>query len=141
VVDERRLRRLLQRIEEDLVYLLGRREHDRHALARDVDRLAALKYYLLTAIEGCLGVAQHLCSSEGWGPPSDNADAMRLLGRHGVLDHDHSSAMASAVRFRNVLVHEYVHIDDMRVVGYLDELGDIQRFVASVATWIDRQPR
>ncbi len=141
MVDERRLRRLLQRIEEDLVYLLRRREDDRRALVDDVDRLAALKYFLLTAIEGCLAVAQHTCSSEGWGPPSDNADAMRLLGKHGVLEQGLSSAMASAVRFRNVLVHEYVHVDDVRVVAYLDELGDLQRFVASVVTWIERQAR
>lgn len=86
MVDERRLRRLLQRIEEDLVYLTRRREDDRHALVRDVDRIAALKYYLLTAIERCLAVAQHMCSSEGWGPPSDNADALRLLRRHTWID-------------------------------------------------------
>jgi uncharacterized protein YutE (UPF0331/DUF86 family) len=141
MVDERRLRRLMQRIEADLVYLLRRREDDRSALVEDVDRLAAMKYFLLTAIEGCLAVAQHMCSSEGWGPPSDNADAMRLLGKHGVLEHNHSSAMASAVRFRNVLVHEYVHVDDARVVGYLDELGDLQRFVVSVSAWVDQQSR
>ena len=30
-----------------------------------------------------MDVAQHICSTEGWGPPADNGDAIRLLGEHG----------------------------------------------------------
>ncbi len=67
--DGRRVRRLLQRITEDIAYLGTKAAGDRPALASDFDRLAAVKYVFVTAIEGCLDVAQHLCSSEGWGPP------------------------------------------------------------------------
>ena len=35
--------------------------------------------------EACVDVAQHICAAEGWGPPADNGDAVRLLGEHGVL--------------------------------------------------------
>lgn len=133
MVDERRVRLLLQRIHEDLEFLRARASLDRAALRNDPERLAALKYYLLTAIEGCIGVAQHLCASEGWGPPGDNADAMLRLARHGVLADDLASSLASAVRFRNLLVHEYAVIDDERVVGYLDRLDDLQRFVSAVS--------
>lgn len=139
VVDERRVPLLLQRISEDLEYLTSGTALDREALRADVDRLAAVKYYLVTAIEGCLGVAQHLCASEGWGPPSDNADAMRLLGAHRMLEEDLAASLASAVRFRNLLVHEYARIDDERVAAYLDRLNELKAFVASVAAWMDRK--
>lgn len=139
MVDERRVRLLLQRINEDLEYLSQRAAADRAAIRGDVDRMAALKYYLLTAIEGCLNVAQHLAASEGWGPPSDNADAMRCLAAHGVLGERSAGAMASAVRFRNLLVHEYAVIDDDRVAGYLDRLDDLRAFVAQVSTWLKKQ--
>jgi hypothetical protein len=43
VVDERRVRRLLQRISEDLSYLRSRAGADREAIRSDADRLAALK--------------------------------------------------------------------------------------------------
>lgn len=134
MVDERRVRLLLQRIREDLEFLQARSRVDRPALRNDAERLAAVKYYLLTAIEGCIGVAQHMCASEGWGPPADNADAMRLLAKHGVLESALAASLASAVRFRNLLVHEYAVIDDDRVVAYLDHLADIDRFVSAVAT-------
>ena len=70
MVDERRVRRLLQRISEDLDYLAVRANQDPELLIADPDRLAALKYVFVTAIEGSLNVAQHLCASEGWGPPA-----------------------------------------------------------------------
>jgi uncharacterized protein YutE (UPF0331/DUF86 family) len=133
VVDERRVRRLLQRISEDLAYLRPRAGPDREAIRRDPDRLAALKYVFVTAIEGCLDVAQHLCASEGWGPPATNADALRLLGRHGVISTDLAEALARAVGFRNVLVHGYADVDDRLVVAQLDRLGDLERFVADVS--------
>ncbi len=140
MVDGRRVRRLLQRISQDTSYLATRASDDRVALAADFDRLAAVKYVFVTAIEGCLDVAQHLCSSEGWGPPSSNADALRLLGTHDVLDLRLAEAMGRAVGFRNVLVHGYTDVDDRLVVGFLDEVGDLEQFVSRVAAWMTALP-
>lgn len=58
MVDERRVRRLLQRISEDLSYLSARASEDPKLLAGDPDRLLALKYVFVTTIEGCLNVAR-----------------------------------------------------------------------------------
>jgi uncharacterized protein YutE (UPF0331/DUF86 family) len=138
MVDERRLRRLLQQVSDAVGYLRARAGGDRAAIRRDVDRLAALKYFFVTAIEGCLDVAQHLCADQGWGPPATNADAMRLLARHGVLADDLGGALARAVGFRNVLVHGYAAVDDDRVVAQLDRVADLESFVACVAQWVDR---
>lgn len=140
MVDERRVRRLLQRINQDITYLATKAVGDRVALMTDFDGLAAVKYVFVTAIEGCLDVAQHLCSSEGWGPPSSNADALRLLGHHGVLSSELGATMARAVGFRNVLVHGYTDVDDRLVVAFLDEVGDLGAFVSRVAAWMADLP-
>lgn len=139
MVDERRVRRLLQRVSDDLGFLSARARTDRAELAGDAERLAAVKYVFITAIEGCLDVAQHLCASEGWGPPIDNADAIRRLGSHGVVDAAVAEAVAGAVGFRNVLVNGYVDVNDARVVAFLDRLGDLRRYVAGVAAWADAE--
>ena len=139
MVDERRVRRLLQRVSEDLTYLEARADEDREAQARDPERLAALKYFFVTAIEGCVAVAHHLCASEGWCPPSSNADAVRLLGRHRVLGLDRAEAVARAVGFRNVLVHRYTDVDDRLVVAHLDRVGELAGFVAEVSAWMEDQ--
>lgn len=138
MVDARRARRLLQRISEDLSFLDERVEH-RLDLLGDRERLAAVKYVFVTAIEGCIDVAQHLAASEGWGPPGTNADAVRLLARHGVIRTELAEAVARAVAFRDVLVHGYVDVDDRQVVSFLERLGDLRAFVAGVAAFVDHQ--
>jgi len=140
VVDARRVARLLQRIREDL----GRLEEragpaEREALRRDFDRLAAVKYLFVTAIEGCIDVAQHLCASEGWMRPETNADALGELGRRGVTSAERADVLARAVGFRNVLVHGYAEVDDERVIEQLDHLGELADFVAELAAWVARQ--
>lgn len=137
MVDARRLRRLLQRITDDLAFLAERAAADRSSLAGDPERMAAIKYVFVTAIEGCIDVAQHVAASEGWGPPATNAEAVRLLARHQVLDEPTATAIAAAVGFRNVLVHGYVDVDDGRVLGFLDRLDDLRSFVREVAAFVE----
>lgn len=92
-----------------------------------------VKYLFVTAIEGCIDAAHHVCASEGWGPPDSNADAMVVLAAHGVLDEGLGTAMARAARFGNLLVHGYAAVDDGRVAGFLDGLASLEQFVAAVA--------
>ena len=135
MVDETRVARLLRSVTDDLAVLRAEAgaAPDRRA---DPLWLRGVKYLFVTAIEGCVDVAQHVCSSEGWGPPRDNADALRLLGRHGVLPTDLSEQLARAVGFRNVLVHDYVDVDDTVVLARLDDPSDLERFVSTVAGWL-----
>lgn len=98
--------------------------------------LRGVKYTFITAIEACIDVAQHICSAEGWGPPSDNGDAMRLLGDHDVLTPDLAAALRKAVGFRNVLVHEYIQVSDDIVTAQLDDLSDIEQFIEHVAAFV-----
>ncbi|HVA20502.1 MAG TPA: DUF86 domain-containing protein [Candidatus Micrarchaeia archaeon] len=116
MVDARRVRRLLQRVSEEIGFRHQRAQLDRAELGADPDRLGAVTYACITAIEGCLDVAQHCCAAEGWGPPASNADAMRLLGRHGVLEPLPAQSLVRAVGFGNVLVHGYVDVDEAIVL-------------------------
>ncbi|MDQ3462683.1 MAG: DUF86 domain-containing protein [Actinomycetota bacterium] len=136
MVDERRVERLLRRITQDVAVLRRRADDVPVPPAGQRDRLDALKYTLVTAIEGCIGVAQHICASESWAPPATNADAFRVLAANGVLEDDFAERMARAAGLRNVLVHQYAEVDDARVVAFLDELADLNAFVTGVTSWM-----
>jgi uncharacterized protein YutE (UPF0331/DUF86 family) len=60
-----------------------------------------VKYTFVTAIEACVDGAQHICATEGWGPPADNGDAVRLLGEHGVLTTKLALSIRRAVGLRH----------------------------------------
>ena len=135
VVDEVRVLRLLRAVRDAVSRLRTEASAD-PVRRRDPMWLPGVKYTFVTAIEACVDVAQHLCSSEGWGPPADNADALRQLARHGVLPHELGDQLARAVGFRNVLVHEYVAVDDEIVVRRLEDLSDLDRFASAVVDWM-----
>lgn len=136
MVDEVRILRLLRSLADDVSVLRS------EAAAGDERRadqmwLRGVKYAFITAIEACIDVAQHVCSSEGWGPPRDNGDAMLVLGRHGVLGPDLAQLMRAAVGFRNVLVHQYGDVDDDIVRERLVDLDDLDAFAAQMVQFLD----
>jgi uncharacterized protein YutE (UPF0331/DUF86 family) len=135
VVDEVRVLRLLRVVTDDLEVL---RQEANAGEERRADPmwLRGVKYTFITSIEACIDVAQHICSTQGWGPPADNGDAMKVLGRHGALTADVSDSMRRAVGFRNVLVHEYVKVSDEIVVSRLQDLRDLEQFVAQVTAYL-----
>jgi uncharacterized protein YutE (UPF0331/DUF86 family) len=139
MVDPERLHRILRRVTDDVAVLHGYARKPAHDVRADAAALGHVKYLFVTALEGCVDAAQHVCASEGYGPPETNADAMRVLARHGLLTDDLADRMVSAVGFRNVLVHGYVEVEDRRVVSYLQELGDIESFVVALARLLEEE--
>lgn len=137
MVDELRVLRLLRSMSDDVAFLETRRSESPER--RDEIWLRAVKYSVVTAAEAAIDVAQHICAAEGWGPPDTNADCFRLLAAHDAIGHDLADALARASGFRNVLVHDYVAVDDRIVVANLDNLSDFGRFAADVANWLAAQ--
>lgn len=137
MVDAERLSRTLARVSSDVAALRATaRGTD---LRADAVRLQAVKYGFVTAIDGCARAAQHVVASEGLAMPESNADAVRALGRDGLIDAELAESVARAVGFRNVLVHQYAEVDDSRVVANLSLLDDLDAFVSQLAAWAARQ--
>jgi uncharacterized protein YutE (UPF0331/DUF86 family) len=135
VVDEVRVFRLLRAVADDLGVLQQESNAGEERRA-DPMWLRGVKYTFVTCIEACVDIAQHICSAQGWGPPADNGDAMKVLGRHGTLTAEVSDAMRKAVGFRNVLVHEYVEVSDEIVASRLGNLRDLEQFVEQVTAFL-----
>jgi uncharacterized protein YutE (UPF0331/DUF86 family) len=137
MVDEVRVVRLLRSASDSIETLRG--EQSAPAERRsDPLWLPGIKYLMIAAIECCIDVAQHLCSAQRWETPRDNGDAMQILGQRGVIGSETAEQMRRAVGFRNVLVHEYVDVDDAVVVRRLEDLTDLDAFIAAVADWLPR---
>lgn len=134
MVDEGRVSRLLRNV-------AARAERLDSATKQDEDErsdlwLDGIKYLFVTSIEGCVDVAQHIASSEGHPAPDANADAIRSLGRHDVIDTDLADSLGRAVGFRNVLVHQYTDVDDAIVLASLHDVEQLHRFVQQVSAWM-----
>jgi uncharacterized protein YutE (UPF0331/DUF86 family) len=102
--------------------------------------LRGVKYTFVTTVEACIDIVQHICSAQGGVRRAYNGDAMKVLGRQGVLTVDVSDAMRKAVGFRNVLVHEYVEVSDEIVESRLADLGDLEKLVEQVTAFVHSGP-
>ncbi len=101
--------------------------------------LPAVKYAFITVIEVCVDLVQHICSTEHLGTPKSNGDAMRRLGIHNVVAPELAHEMAEAIGFRNVLVHNYVDVDDSIVLERLEDHSALNEFTREVALWLETQ--
>lgn len=134
MVDEGRVVRLLRGVSDRTGRLreaVGMPTGERGPLWLD-----GVKYVVITAVEACVDVAQHIGSSEGYPAPDSNADAIRELGTRGVIAPELAASLARAVGFRNVLVHQYTTVDDTIVLAALDRLDEFDAFVAQVSSWM-----
>ena len=135
MVDEIRALRLLSRTTNNVSLLLIEANADEAARGQTT-WLPGVKYLLQTAIEACMDVAQHICAASGWGIPNDNGQAMTILMQHRVIEASVEQAMRKAIGLRNVLVHEYVGVDDSIVLARIEDLSDIDDFASQVADWL-----
>lgn len=133
MVDPARLQGLLGRIDDRLERLEAYAARSEEDFLSDEEAVAASKYYLLTAIEDALGVANHVISSEGYRGPTDYADAFRVLSERDVVPADLATRLEAMARFRNLLVHGYARVDDARVHGFLQsDLEDLRAYVRAI---------
>ncbi|MFM8349434.1 MAG: type VII toxin-antitoxin system HepT family RNase toxin [Actinomycetales bacterium] len=138
MVDAVRVTRLLRSLDEGLASL-GRRQQAGTSERQEETWLLAVKYLFVTTIEACIDIAQHLCSTESLGTPRDNGDAMRKIGAAGILTPATATALVKAVGFRNVLVQEYVDVQDTIVMDRLANHADLLAFATEVGTWLTAQ--
>jgi len=68
----------------------------------------------------------------------DDVRVLPLLAVHGVLPPELGEQMRRAVGFRNVLVHEYVDVDNAVVLKRLRQPDDLEHFAAAVARYLQQ---
>jgi len=134
VVDELRVRQMLDRLGVEIDALRRLARLDPGALLRDDDLLAAVKYRFIVAVEVCIDVGRHVVASEGLRAPLDYADTFAVLADAELLDPAIAAELRDTARFRNLLVHGYAKVDDTRVVEILrDRVDDLAAFRTALA--------
>lgn len=99
---------------------------DRLLADRDLQDIVAKN--LERAVQVSIDIATHLATMNGMAPQAAG-ESFRNLADSGFLDRRLADAMARAVGFRNILVHDYVKIDWSIVMQISGEgLDDLKAF-------------
>ena len=88
---------------------------------------------LQLAIQVCMDIGNYLIGQLGLPVPDEQENVFAVLGREGVIERDLARRMIGMVRFRNILVHDYLEIDSHIVYHNLeDELDDFDQFAQAI---------
>lgn len=81
------------------------------------------------AIESLSDIANHIISQKNWRRPKVYKEIIRVLAENEVIPADFISVGEKIMGFRNIIVHEYLHLDLEKVFLSLRQLEELEKFL------------
>ncbi|MDT3436515.1 type VII toxin-antitoxin system HepT family RNase toxin [Haloarcula sp. 1CSR25-25] len=87
-------------------------------------------------IQACSDLADHIATDNFGFSGSSSKEAIRVLYQEGVIDEKTMTTLVAAIGFRNVLAHEYGHVDPGEVYETLQTgLRVYDAYSRQIAQW------
>lgn len=97
------------------------------------ENMAAIKYYLLQAIEAIGSICVHLSAKKFNKAVSVFGECFEILEKEGFLQKDLALKLRKMVKFRNKLIHRYWEIDEKNVLEYArKDINDFNDFMKAI---------
>ena len=126
------LRAYLAELDHYAQYSLGE-------LTADFVKYRAVERSLQLAAQAVVDIATHIISADYNARVEDYRQAIESLGREGVLPPASAERLAPIAGFRNILVHEYLVVDPMKLYDMLIHgRTDLQEFGQRVVEYLQR---
>lgn len=133
------VQRYLELLSEYVARLRSHRERTADELQADLDLAWAIEHGLQLSIQCVIDICQYLVAELGLPAPESSPQAIELLRDAGVFPPDFATTLVQMVRFRNILVHAYTHVDVGRVHANLAKLDDFERFAQCILKFFEDQ--
>ena len=123
----------LQKLDGYVRHLRQLQQADLSEYLEDENLQAIVERRLQLAIQICMDIANYLIAQLGLTSPDEPENIFAVLGRENILRPDLARHMIGMVRFRNILVHDYLDIDSRIVYQNLSaELDDFDKFAQQI---------
>ncbi len=133
MVDREILRAKIAHLQKSLSRLKKKQTVACATFLNDPDMQDIVLHNLQNTIQGCIDIASHIISDEGWEIPGTFGAMFDLLARKSVIDNDMAEDMWRAAGLRNLIVHEYAELDLKKIhTIFTQELSLFDRFIAAL---------
>jgi uncharacterized protein YutE (UPF0331/DUF86 family) len=140
VVKTRAILERLHALDEYIRLLQPYRQWDVRRLTEDRIVYGGVLHYLQLAAQVVMDVSAHLQVELDLGHVTDYREAILGLGKHGVLPEEFVERMSGLTGFRNILVHEYLTVDPMKVHQVLQHgVEDLKEFIVYITDFLQRE--
>jgi len=92
-----------------------------------------IRYGLFESIQIIIDISCKVTSTYNLGNPKNYRECIQLLQKHKYLSDALSQKVIAMVGLRNLLVHEYVRIDQEKLYNYLNFIDDFTQFAKEIA--------
>lgn len=138
MVDAELVERRLGEIEEATKYVSLLLEEGEEKFASSFKSRLALRHLILMIVESAASIALHILAEDFEERAESYGEAFEKLARRGVLKPETALEMAAMARLRNLIVHRYWLVDDLRI--YREARGSgleiVRRFVEEVRRYV-----
>lgn len=132
-IDKEKIKKRFSEINESINEIQRLVSKDDKDFWKEKENIAAVKYYLLQAIEAAGSVCVHIAAKKFNKGVSVFGECFEILGQEKVLDEELISRLRKMVKFRNKLMHRYWEIDDKNILEYAKkDLGDFRDFMKAI---------
>ncbi|MDI6728781.1 MAG: DUF86 domain-containing protein [Thermodesulfovibrionales bacterium] len=129
MIDRDRVTAYISEIKVSLDNLKNYARLDRQSFLSSPVSIRDTKYCFIIAGQAAIDMCYHLTAKLLKKAPSDYGNCFELLGETGKFNKETLKCMANMAKFRNLLVHHYIKVDDDRVYDKLNEIDCFERFI------------
>ncbi|MEW6245059.1 MAG: DUF86 domain-containing protein [Bacillota bacterium] len=107
---------------------------------RDEDMQSIVERRLQLALQVCIDIANYIIAHQRLEIPDEVENVFAVLGHSHIIPEELAERIKGMIRFRNILVHDYLDIDQTIVHRLLTRsLQDFDDFARAIVDWMDRQ--
>lgn len=133
MINKEKIKKIISEINESLNEIKKLISMNQDELFLEKRNIAALKYFLLQAIEGVGTICVHISAKIFNKSVSSFGECFEVLEENKIIDQELSERLKKMIKFRNKLIHRYWDIDDNLLVKYAKEdLNDFDDFINSI---------
>jgi uncharacterized protein YutE (UPF0331/DUF86 family) len=138
--DPKRVKEKVEFIQKNLAKLQKLRRLSEEEFLGDFRNVDAAMHELQVSLEAMLDLLSHIIARLRLGAPTNDAETLDLAREHGLIAEDHHRRFFQMHKFRNLVVHGYLKVDDKRIYKILREsYGDFELFLADVNRIIETE--
>jgi len=140
LIDPDFIKRRINELKEALRYIEKILEEDEEKFVTDFKSRFTLRHLILMIVESAASIAMHILAEKFSERAESYGEAFKKLSYHGVIGPSTALEMASLTRLRNLIVHRYWLVDDIRI--YRESKGSgisiIKKFIEEVEEYVGR---
>lgn len=142
MIDSDLIRRKLSRLNMYLDKLKPISEHTYTEYLSDFYMKTAAERLIQLIVECASDINSHVVIESGHRPPEDYTSSFIKAAEVGLVTHELANKLKGSGGMRNIIVHEYMEIDDRKIYEILPvAISDFKEYIRQVDNFLERSEK